>query len=139
MWDFDRTAEFDRSYRRYEKKHPRELKAVLTNLNRVQKVLRDGANPQKLPFGFIHIEQRGVIAIDQKGGGKNLAQTRLYIYIDRIDQTIHLITIGDKSSQPGDIRTASDYVDDLTSAERGDSHGKENQERPGAGGDRGAE
>lgn len=108
MWDFESTDEFTHRYKRYEKKHQRELLAVLANLDVVQKALRQGANPQKLPCGFLHIEQRGVIAIDQKGGGRNLAQTRLYVYLDRDSRTIHLITLGDKTSQRADIKTAAD-------------------------------
>jgi hypothetical protein len=138
MWDLEPTDEFSRRYKRYEKKHPRELKAVLSNLDVVQKSLREGANPQKLPFGFIHIEQRGVVAIDQKGGGRDLAQTRLYVYLDREDRTIHLITLGDKRSQKTDVKTASDYVEGLTSQKDRGEHGQEeDQERHGAGGELG--
>lgn len=114
MWNFEQNEEFGRRYKRYEKKHPRELKAILSNLNVVQKALCEGANPQRLPFGFIHIEQRGVLAVDQKGGGKALAETRLYIYLDRETETIHLITLGDKNSQREDVKTSSEYVADLT-------------------------
>ena len=99
MWDFEPTEEFGRRVKRFAKDHPRELTAVSDNLNKLQKSLREGANPLKLPLGCIHREQRGVLAIDQKGGGKNLSQTRLYVYLDREKQEIHMITLGDKNSQ----------------------------------------
>jgi hypothetical protein len=129
MWELEPTDEFARRFKRYEKKHPRELKAVLANLEVIQESLQSGTNPQKLPFGFIHIEQRGVIAIDQKRGGKNLAQTRLYVYLDRDTETIHLITLGDKASQHADVKTASDYVDGLKSQKDHGSHGQEEAEK----------
>lgn len=69
MWEFEATEEFGRRAKQFEKKHRKELVAVLTNLDAVQKALLEGANPKGLPFGFLHIEQRGVIAIDQKRGG----------------------------------------------------------------------
>jgi hypothetical protein len=116
------------------------FKAVLANLDIVQKALRLGANPQKLPFGFIHIEQRGVIAIDQKGGGRDLAQTRLYVYLDRDSQVVHLITLGDKTSQKADVKTASDYVEGLTSQKGQSNHGREEiEERHGDGEEPGGE
>lgn len=124
MWDPESTDEFERRSKRYEKKHPRELKAVLANLAVIRASLQQGTNPQKLPFGFIHVEPHGVVAIDQKGGGKDLAQTRLYVYLDRDDQTIHLITLGDKTSQKADIKVASDYVESLTSRKGRGDHGQ---------------
>ncbi len=94
------------------------------NLSRLQRALQEGANPLNLPFGFIHREPRGVVAIDQKGGGKSLAQARLYVYLDRDTQTIHLITLGDKGSQRDDITFSSQFVEALNAQkERGESNG----------------
>lgn len=56
----------------------------------------------QIKHGFMHDEGQGAIAIDQKGGGKNLAQTRLYIFPDTEAEILHLITIGDKRSQKKD-------------------------------------
>jgi hypothetical protein len=124
MWETDSTEEFDRRVRRFTKNHPRELQAVLTNLHRLQKALDEGANPQNLPLGFIHREARGVLAIDQKGGGSNLAQTRLYVYLDPDSETIHLITLGDKSSQKDDVKFSSQFAESLRSQkDEGESHG----------------
>ena len=124
MWDIERTDEFERRFKRYEKKHPRELTAVLANLNRLQAGLRAGANPRNLPFGFLHREQRGVLAVDQKGGGKSLAQTRLYLYLEIVDQVIHLITLGDKTTQKDDVKTAANYAEALNERKGRDDHGQ---------------
>ena len=106
MWDFEPTEEFGRRVKRFKKDNPRELNAATVNLRKLQRALQEGANPLNLPFGFIHREQRGVLAIDQKGGGKSLAQARLYIYLDRDSQAIHLITLGDKGSQKDDVESS---------------------------------
>jgi hypothetical protein len=78
------------------------------------KALRAGALPQARPFAFMHAEPHGVWAIDQKGGhGKGLAETRFYVYPDGDTETLYHITIGDKQSQPDDIKFCSEFVADL--------------------------
>ncbi len=84
--------------------------------------LNQGAKLEQIKFGFIHSEPRGVLAIDQKGGGAGLKQTRLYTYPHRASQLVHLVTIGDKDSPKADIKYASEFVHRLTLAEQ-DSNG----------------
>ncbi len=55
----------------------------------------------------------GVVAIDQKGGGKALMQTRLYVYPETDFRLLHKITLGDKSTQKDDIAVCRDYVQAL--------------------------
>ena len=76
------TDEYERRQKQYQKKHPRELMAVLDNLDTYHKTLNSGVKPKQAIFGFIHAEPLDVVAIDQKGGGAKLAQTRLYVYPD---------------------------------------------------------
>ena len=83
------------------------------NLDTFLAALNYGAKPEHARFGFIHTEPRGVLAIDQKGGGPSLKETRLYAYPDTETRLVHLITLGDKSSQEADIRYASEFVDHL--------------------------
>lgn len=124
MWDLEPTEEFQRRVKRFAKNHPRELTATFTNLERLQKSLREGANPLDIPLGCIHREQRGVLAVDQRGFGKNLAQTRLYVYVDPDNSTIHMITLGDKNSQKADVKFSSEFVESLIAQkEKGESHG----------------
>jgi hypothetical protein len=61
----------------------------------------------------MHHEPLGVVAIDQKGGGKSLAQTRLYVYPDTETETLYVITLGDKGSQKDDIATCRAFVNEL--------------------------
>ena len=52
----------------------------------------------------------GILAIDQKGGGANLQETRLYIYADDVAQIVYLIAIGDKATQDSDVEYSKNFV-----------------------------
>jgi hypothetical protein len=123
MWTLEKTSEWDRRFKYYEKKHQRELIAALDNLDTFVRALNSGIRPRDAKFGFIHPEPLGVLAIDQKGGGRNLAETRLYTYPDEKREALHLIIIGDKNSQKADIATCMAFVQQLRT-EEGPSNGK---------------
>lgn len=89
---------------------PRELRAVLNNLDTYFKTLLRGVNPLQIKYGFMHPEPLGVVAIDQKGGGAALRQARLYAYPELEPELLHLITLGDKGSQQADIAFCREYV-----------------------------
>jgi hypothetical protein len=113
MWLLEPTDVCRRRFRDYEKSRKRELKAVLVNLNTYFVALQGGTNPLQIKFGFIHPEGRGVVAIDQKGGGKSLAQTRLYVYADVDNQILYQLTLGDKKTRGEDIKFAHEFVGNL--------------------------
>lgn len=114
-WSLESSTDYERAFKFYEKKHPSELRAVLSNLAAYTMALKKGVHPQFIRAGYIHDEPQGIKALDQKGGGKKqkLQQTRLYIYPELDKKTLHLITIGDKVSQRSDIKLSIKYVDDL--------------------------
>ncbi len=113
MWKLEPTQDYERRHKRYAKDRPRELQAVLDNLDTYFKSLEAGVKPLQIKHGFMHHEPLEVIAIDQKGGGKNLAQTRLYVYPDPEAETLYLITLGDKRSQKDDVVTCRTFVQEL--------------------------
>lgn len=113
MWAIAATDEYEGRQKRFEKKHPRELQAVLDNLDTYFQSLEAGVNPLQIKHGFLHTEAMGVVAIDQKGGGKALAQTRLYVYPDTDTETLYLITLGDKPSQKEDIKSCKVFMTHL--------------------------
>jgi hypothetical protein len=113
MWSLKPEAEFGKRATKWPKKHHRELLAVYDNLDTFATALRSGAKLEQIKFGFMHSEPRGIIAIDQKGGGAGLKETRLYLYPNKSSQVVHLITLGDKSTQKADIQYACDFVGDL--------------------------
>jgi hypothetical protein len=128
MWKLQKTEEFDRRVKWFIKKRPRELRAVLDNLDTIQTALSGGLKLAQINnFGFVHNEPMGILAIDQRGGsgGVRLAQTRLYIHPDTDECVIHQITIGDKASQSADIKFGREFVKSLRSQKEQENHGKE--------------
>jgi hypothetical protein len=119
MWKLEPTEDYLRCSRYYEKKHRRELRAVLVNLATYVAALQVGTNPLQVKFGFIHPEGMGVIAIGEEGRGKSLAATRLYLYPDTSDRVVYQITLGDKNTQKGDIQRSHEFVASLNRGKTG--------------------
>ena len=117
MWVLETTDEFGRRHKRLEKDSPRELKAVLDNLDTYFQALLAGAQPLARAFGFMHTEPQGVVAIDQKGGGKSLAQTRLYVYPDQKKKVLYVITLGSKRRQSADSKYCREFVNSMREEE----------------------
>lgn len=113
MWKLQKSDFFDSRFKRFEKKHDREAEAVLNNLDTYFKTLCDGVNPLNIKMGFIHHESDGIKAVDQKGGKGNLLQTRLYVFPEEITKLLHIISIGTKVDQSGDIGECREYVRNL--------------------------
>lgn len=114
MWQLQPTVQYERKIGRLIKKRPLEAKAVLENLNTYFETLKVVGNPLMLKFGFIHTEGMGAIAIDQKGGGGGkLKQIRLYVFAEEATFLVHLITVGDKTSQKEDVKECHKYISDL--------------------------
>ena len=119
MWELVPTDKYLKASAIYEKKHPHELSAVLSNLDSYVKALNSGCNPLQISGGFIHPEPEGIVAIDQKGGKQKikLQQTRLYIYPQTERKLLYLITIGDKRLQGEDIKLCRAFVREIRKEE----------------------
>jgi hypothetical protein len=145
MWEPETTADCERQTKWYAKKHPRELRAVLSNAKTYLNALRNGALPQAKCFGFLHPEPHGVWAVTEKGGhGKGLAATRYYVYPDADTDTLYQITIGDKRSQPDDIIFCSEFVEGLRRLKEQNQNKVQDQNEqaksePAEGGEKGGE
>lgn len=114
MWVLEPTDDFLKSQRKWPKKYHRELANMFDNLSTLQRAFEMGATPQlAAQAGYVHAEPAGVLAIDQSGPGAGLKQARLYVYPDTDSRVLHLITIGDKSSQKADIRFSKEFVESL--------------------------
>ena len=113
MWELEPTDLFVKLEAWYRKKRPAELAAVLRNLDRYVDLLNAAPNSKAVQAGFLHREPAGVIAVDQKGGGANLAETRLYTLADDSAKVLHLIVIGDKGSQAKDIHASREFAQQL--------------------------
>jgi len=114
MWTLTRTDEFEKRFRKWPKKYGRELAAMMQHLETVLDALRRGATVESIrTFGFVHSEPGQLLALDQKGGGTGLKQSRLYIYPDKSIEVVHVITMGFKKTQPSDIQFAVGVVAEL--------------------------
>jgi hypothetical protein len=122
MWTLSEEESWHRRQKYFQKKRARELVATLDNLDTFFKTLQNGVKPGQAKFGFIHPEPLGVLAIDQKGGGKSLAQMRAYVYPDEDEEILHLLTIGDKKTQDDDIQECKNFVAQMR---KGDSKAHE--------------
>ena len=114
MWELEPTDLFVKLEAWYGKKRPAELAAVLRNLDRYVDLLNVAPNARTVQAVFLHGEPSGVVAVDQKGGGGNLAETRLYTYADDSTKVLYLILIGDKGSQAKDIQACREFVRELS-------------------------
>ena len=105
-------------------KFRQELENVHDNLDTLMETLNmDEVSLEQLPFGFLHKEPKGIKAVDQRGpGGRSLKQVRLYLYPHRETKTVHVLTIGDKKTQPKDIEQSKNFVACLL------SNAKDNQD-----------
>ncbi len=112
-WSLITTDKYNKMYKRYAKKNPKIINALINNLDTYFKTLNILGSPQNITSKFIHREQSGVKAIDQSGSDEKLKETRLYIYPDVEKNIIHLITIGDKGTQSEDVKSCSRYVKEI--------------------------
>jgi hypothetical protein len=104
-----------RDLRWYAKKRPAELAAVLRNLERYMTLLARSPSARSIQAGFLHPEPHGMVALDHRGGAGRLQETRLYCYAHTGSRTVHLLGIGDKSSQPADLARLSPLARNLNS------------------------
>ncbi len=109
-WEVIRDEQFERDWKRMSKKHPRESAQMLANLKKYRAQLEEHDNPLRLvEFAFVHRETSGCHAITQQPLA-SATQTRLYVYCCVYGHQLHLICVGDKTSQAKDNRYCAEYV-----------------------------
>lgn len=113
MWQMKMTEDCQRAFDFYSKKRPRELKAVVDNLDTYYQALQGGIRPLEIKAVYL---LRSLLALDQKGGGKGLAQTRLYFFPDAATETLFLITIADKNGPNHDLGETCQFLKTLGKA-----------------------
>ena len=116
MWSKELHDGVEKRHKQFEKKWLHELTNVMRNLQELVVALENGVRPEQLKgLRFVHSEPAGVLAIDQKGPGKRakLVEFRLYVYPDETDQVLHIIGLGDKTTQPDDIKQSTEFVKGL--------------------------
>ena len=118
MWSIQPIPQWRQDHHSFAKKFPNEAAAVFANLDRLLGLLNRAPNAKSVQAGFLHTEGKGVLAVDQKGQGRNLRETRLYVYADDAEKVLYLITTGNKRTQPKDIAFAHGFVNENFSKER---------------------
>jgi len=93
-----------RQLRKLAGRRPSEHAALLRNLQRYLDLLQIAPHPRLIQAGFLHPEPHGIVAVDERGGGGHLRALRLYTLADESRRTLHLLHLGDKSSQARDLR-----------------------------------
>ena len=117
MWAAIPSEQWNKDAKYYAKKRPSELAAILNNLHRYMCLLNSSKNARCAQAGYLHPEPAGVVAVDQKGGGGNLQETRAYTYCEEAKKVLHLITIGNKDSQGTDVQLSKKFVEGLLAEE----------------------
>ena len=93
--------------KKYTKRYPEDTASVLGNLGKVKKYLDSGISFEQTVqrYPFLRSEKGHVFRI---GNAKrtNAHETRLYICIEKGQQVIYLLELGDKNGQQEDIKTS---------------------------------
>lgn len=110
LWQLEYLPEFERTLKKYHKKHQDAITQMMNNLEKVHEALNLGCNPQSLTTKHIHRETRGILAVDQRGGKNKTRELRLYIWPCSSNSTIYLLKIGEKSRQSEDIKWCEDCI-----------------------------
>jgi len=125
-WVLGESQVFESRYRRCEKKHPEETRAMLNNLDTYHKTLNSGVNPAQIKIvASILLKLNQVLYIlNKKESSPSIkmvlkekpTQTRLYIYPDEQTRTVFTITIGEKGKkkvQNKDVQFCCEFVERL--------------------------
>lgn len=113
MWKYGPDSEYERRLAKWPKKYGRELASMIDHLDTLLGTLNEGVHPEqaKRLLSFVHGKYSlGILSIDQRGGGPHLKETRLYVYPDQDEHTLHLLTLGDKDSQPDDVASCTRWA-----------------------------
>lgn len=100
--------------KKFGKKHKSLVTNILANLETYLTLLQSGEHPEQLKrlLSFVHEEKNGLYAIDQRPPVKGF-QLRLYVYPEVESSKLHVLIIGDKKSQSGDIKIAHKVIKEL--------------------------
>lgn len=113
--------EFSERFKAFFKKNKLEAQGALANLNFFLEQLQDGRMPEQLKheLSFVHSEPLGILAISEKHGARYATKPkplRIYVFPSLPDSVLHILTMGDKSTQSDDIKHCKQTVERLIAA-----------------------
>ena len=94
---------------KYNKRYRREVASVMSNLQYLHEHLLLGNHLGSCNFGFWGSERDRLYRIGQTGV-RDAKETRLYVFPDEATSIIHVLCIGDKNTQPRDIKRAKEMI-----------------------------
>ena len=90
------------------------MEAIRKNLFRTIEIHEELSLPlTQIRFGPLRYESDGIFRLSQQGGGKGLAQVRLYFAIDEAEKILYLLYLGTKTQQFQDIKQAKKELKQL--------------------------
>ncbi|WP_309398789.1 hypothetical protein [Cerasicoccus maritimus] len=101
-WSISKDYATKSSFKKYAKKHPDEYTSCFANLDKIISLLNGGTKLAQLKIGFFRSEKDDLWRIGQTQV-QDAHETRLYVSINDVTKIIHILKIGDKSSQAQDI------------------------------------
>ena len=95
---------FRSRFKRYTKKHKKEMEAIRKNLYSTLEMLGELSLPiHQIKFGPLKCEFGNVFRLSPQGGGVGLKPIRLYFSIDESKKILYLLCLGTKTRQSEDI------------------------------------
>jgi hypothetical protein len=101
-------------FKRFSSNHEKEYVSCFVNLYRIIRLLNSGIKLQIVisQCSFFRSEGNGLFRIGQSGV-KAAKETRLYVYSDEEEKTIHILSIGTKETQQNDIISAKNTIKEI--------------------------
>ena len=111
VWPLDASLATRSVFRQFQKKYPREYQSCFNNLDKIQKLLREGKRLSELQYNpsFFRHETDGIFRIGQSGvsGAK---ESSLYVFLESSERVIYLLSIGTKETQKSDLILAKKAI-----------------------------
>jgi hypothetical protein len=109
--DWELSAEYASKgqFSKFQKSYPREYASLFANLNKINNLLEAGNKIGGFHVGFFRSEGGDVYRIGQTGV-PSAKESRLYVFPDQQNRIMHVLGVGTKDDQDGDINNAKDIV-----------------------------
>jgi hypothetical protein len=112
LWQIDTSHASGSKFKKFAKNHEREYDSLFANLHRILDILNSGHKVGSFQVGYFRSESDGVFRIGQTGVA-SAKESRLYVLPIAETKTVHVLGIGDKDTQQGDVRDAKTLADQI--------------------------
>jgi len=118
-WVIHSCEDFQKRLKKFGKEPSwkQEVANIGDNLDTLFKSLNDGIKPTQLKaHSFVHGNyELGILSIDESGprGKQKPKALRLYVFPHEPSKKLYVMILGDKSTQPDDVRLSKGFVSGL--------------------------